>query len=78
MDGYKNSKWASEIISLQKDDGSWGYFHSLSNPSKQNRITTEQALRRLERLGFTINDEPIYKAVSYMQDCLVGKKNNSG
>lgn len=74
MDGYKNSKWASEIISLQKDDGSWGYFHSLSNPSKQNRITTEQALRRLERLGFTINDEPIYKAVSYMQDCLAGKK----
>ncbi len=74
MNDYKNSKWASEIIDLQKDDGSWGYFHTLSNPSKSNRITTEQALRRLEILGYTINDKPIIKAVSYMHDCLVGKK----
>lgn len=74
MVDYRNSKWASEIIGLQKDDGSWGYFHTLSNPSKRNPITTEQAIRRLEILGYTINDEPIIKAVSYMQDCLTGKK----
>ena len=74
MTNYKNSKWASEIIELQKDDGSWGYFHTLSNPSKRNPITTEQAIRRLEILGYTINDKPILKAVSYMQDCLAGKK----
>jgi len=74
MDEYKNSKWAHNIIELQKDDGSWGYFHTLSNPSRQNHITTEQALRRLEILGYTINDKPIMKAVSYMQDCLAGKK----
>jgi len=74
MTDYKNSKWASEIIELQKDDGSWGYFHTLSNPSKSNPITTEQAIRRLEILGYTINDKPIIKAVSYMQDCLTGKK----
>ncbi|NLA85553.1 MAG: hypothetical protein GX854_13825 [Clostridiales bacterium] len=74
MADYRNSKWASEIIELQKDDGSWGYFHTLSNPSKRNPITTEQALRRLEILGYTINDKPIIKAVSYMQDCLAGKK----
>lgn len=73
MINYKNSKWASEIIELQRDDGSWGYFHTLSNPTKQNPITTEQAIRRLEVLGYTINDEPIIRAVSYMQDCLVGK-----
>lgn len=36
-------------------------------------MTTEQALRRLELLGFTIEDEPIKKAVSYMSDCLSGK-----
>ena len=47
MVDYRNSKWASEIIGLQKDDGSWGYFHTLSNPSKRNPITTEQAIRRL-------------------------------
>ena len=74
MTNYKNSKWASEIIELQKEDGSWGYFHTLSNPSKRNPITTEQAIRRLEILGYTINDKPIIKAVSFMQDCLVGKK----
>jgi len=74
MTDYRNSKWASEIIDLQKDDGSWGYFHSLSKPTKNNKITTEQAIRRLEILGYTINDKPVIKAVSYMQDCLTGKK----
>jgi len=71
---YKESKWAYDIIRLQKEDGSWGYFHTLSNPSRQNPITTEQALRRLEILGCTIEDEPVSRAVSYMQDCLEGKK----
>jgi hypothetical protein len=71
---YKNGKWAKKIIELQHDDGSWGCFHSLSNPTKQQPMTTEQALRRLEILGFTIDDKPIQKAVKYMNDCLVGKK----
>lgn len=74
MTDYKDSKWAAEIIELQKDDGSWGYFHSLAFPAKSRPITTEQAIRRLEILGYTIKDEPIAKAVSYMHDCLVGKK----
>ena len=71
---YKDSKWAAVIIALQKDDGSWGYFHSLAYPIKSNPITTEQAIRRLEILGYTIKDEPIMKAVAYLHDCLVGKK----
>ncbi|MCL2080268.1 MAG: hypothetical protein FWH17_10620 [Oscillospiraceae bacterium] len=70
---YKNGKWAKKIIELQHDDGSWGYFHSLSNPTPKQPITTEQALRRLEILGFTIEDKPIKKAVKYMNDCLIGK-----
>ncbi|WP_406242444.1 hypothetical protein ACF3M2_19715 [Tissierella carlieri] len=74
MIDYRKSKWASDIIALQKDDGSWGYFHTLSDPSKQNPIATEQAIRRLEILGYTINDNPVMKAVSYMQDCLAGKR----
>jgi hypothetical protein len=36
-------------------------------------MTTEQALRRLEILGYTMIDEPIEKAVNYMNDCLIGK-----
>lgn len=70
---YKDSIWAKEIIAMQNLEGSWGYFHTLSEPSKYP-ITTEQALRRLQILGYTIDDEPIEKAVSYMSDCLAGKK----
>jgi hypothetical protein len=70
---HKAGKWARTIIDLQHDDGSWGYFHSLANPIPKQPITTEQALRRLEILGFTIEDKPIKKAVKYMNDCLLGK-----
>ncbi|NYB74060.1 hypothetical protein HZF24_07880 [Sedimentibacter hydroxybenzoicus DSM 7310] len=70
---YKNTKWTKEIIALQEDDGKWGCFHSLSQ-SYQSSITTEQALRRLLYLGYTIEDECIKKAVAYMNDCLIGKK----
>ena len=70
---HKDVKWAKQIISLQSSEGKWGIFHSLSQPT--NNTTTEQALKRLERLGYTIEDECIQKAVSYMNDCLVGEKN---
>lgn len=70
---FKNSRWAKEIISLQNKDGSWGYFHTLSEPNKYP-ITTEQAIRRLQILGYTIDDPCILKAVNYMHDCLIGKK----
>lgn len=69
---HKDGKWAKQIISLQKEDGSWGCFHSLAQFADAP-VTTEQALRRLERLGYTIQDECIQKAVSYMDDCLTGK-----
>lgn len=70
---HKEGKWARAIIALQEDDGKWGCFHSLSQ-FYNSPITTEQALRRLERLGCTIKDECIQKAVAYMDDCLCGKK----
>jgi hypothetical protein len=70
---FKDGKWARKIIELQHDDGSWGYFHTLSKPSPKQPITTEQALRRLEILGFTVDDKPVKKAVNYMNNCLMGK-----
>ncbi len=69
---HKDGKWAKMILSLQEPDGKWGCFHSLSK-FYGAPITTEQALRRLERLGFTEQDECIQKALSYMNDCLTGK-----
>ena len=70
MANYKNGKWATKIISLQKDDGSWGYFHTLAMPTSGEAIATEQAINRLRRLGFTKDDESIQKALVYMHNCL--------
>lgn len=70
---HKNGKWAKRIMALQESDGKWGCFHTLSQ-FYGAPITTEQALRRLERLGYTIEDECIQKAVNYMTECLTGKK----
>ncbi len=70
---YKDGKWAQEIVLKQDREGKWGSFHSMSQPGNKP-LTTEQALRRLEQLGYTIEDECIQKAVSYMNDCLTGKK----
>ena len=61
MINYKIGKWATEIIDLQKDDGSWGYFHSLATSKTKYSMTTEQALRRLLRLNFTKDDVVIKK-----------------
>jgi len=72
---YKDGKWAKDILNAQLKNGSWGYFHCFAMPLKNKPITTEQALRRLAALGFTINDLPIKKAVHYMNTCLSGKNN---
>lgn len=69
---HKDGKWARQIISQQQPDGRWGWFHSLAKISDAP-LTTEQALGRLERLGFTIEDDCIQKAVAYMDDCLTGR-----
>lgn len=65
------TKWVKDILELQQDNGSWGYFHSLSSSGKYS-ITTEQALRRLRILGLDYNDLCIQRAVSYMDRFLQG------
>ncbi|MDR2546040.1 MAG: hypothetical protein LBC96_00840 [Lachnospiraceae bacterium] len=70
---YKSGKWAKKILGLQHANGSWGFFHGCGR-SKENPITTEQALGKLENLGFTMNDKPIQKAVEYMNNCLIGEE----
>lgn len=70
---HKDGKWAKHIISLQDEEGKWGCFHSLSQLYGAP-MTTEQAMRRLEILGYTMDDLCIQKAVAYMEDCLIGRK----
>ncbi|MCR5836050.1 MAG: hypothetical protein K6G88_06065 [Lachnospiraceae bacterium] len=67
-------KWAKQIIDLQDDEGKWGIFHSMSQPTSSKQYTTEQALRRLEYLGLTEDDECIQNALDYMSECIKGIK----
>jgi hypothetical protein len=67
------SKWVRPILALQHADGGFGYFHSLANPTKQQPMTTEQALHRLLALGLDISDEPIRKTAVYMERALAGE-----
>ena len=72
---HKDGILAKKIIELQNNDGTWGpSFHSLAQPNPKSPLTTEQALRRLKSLGFTIEDEPIRKAVDCMTACLRGDR----
>ena len=63
-------KWVDQIAQLQLPDGSWGYFHSLSRPTKAQPMTTEQALRRLLALGLSRDDELIMRTIHYMKAVL--------
>ncbi len=67
-----SSKWVKNITDQQFEDGSWDGFHTLSSDSITS-LTTENAIRRLLFLGLDINDEPIKKVLTYMEQFLVKK-----
>ncbi len=69
MQNYRNGKWASQIISMQHPDGSWGCFHTLRGDS-DTPMTTEMALLRLELLGYTAEDECVKRAIAHMESLL--------
>lgn len=71
---YKKGKWAKQILDGRNDEGMWGTFHTLSQPTSNKAITTEQAIRRLRILGFTKDDEPIQVVLERMCLCVSGKK----
>ncbi len=70
---YKDGRWAREILALQRPDGLWGPFHTLSEP-RINVLSTEQALRRLRILGYTIEDAPIQQALDGLHGYLAGTR----
>ncbi len=67
MTDHRGSKQAEKILRLQREDGSWGQFHSLSAGEV---CTTEQAIRRLMILGYTKEDDCLRRAAAYMENCL--------
>lgn len=66
---FKDSLDAKKIIAAQDENGLWGNFHSLAEPTNKP-YTTEQALRRLEILGYTKFDLPIKRTIDFMEACL--------
>ena len=74
MTDHRTGKWAAALLAAQNPDGTWGsVFHSMSRPTGKD-FTTEQALRRLHALGFTIADEPIRRCVDTLAACLRGER----
>ena len=74
MADHRHSKWAAEILAAQQEDGTWGgAFHSMSQPGGKP-LTTEQSLRRLHTLGFTIADASIRRCVATLAACLRGER----
>lgn len=74
MPDHRTGKWAAAILAAQHADGTWGTaFHSMAQPDSKP-LTTEQALRRLHALGFTVADEPIRRCVDTMAVCLRGER----
>lgn len=71
---HKEGKWATQILLARHEDGMWGNFHALSSPVKGRPITTEQAIRRLHRLGYTIEDEVIKNVVERMVLCITDRQ----
>ena len=71
---HKQGKWAEQILSERREDGMWGNFHTLSCPVKGRPITTEQAIRRLHRLGYTIEDKVIKNVVERMVLCITDRQ----
>ncbi len=72
---HRNGKWAGQLLALQNEDGTWGStFHTLTAADRGRTVTTEQALRRLKALGFTLEDAPIRRAVDTMTACLRGER----
>lgn len=64
---HRNSRQAEKILALQREDGSWGCFHTLSRGEVR---TTEQAIRQLMILGYTVEDDCLRRAAAYLEDCL--------
>ncbi len=58
-----------DIVDQQRDDGSWGDFHSMAQITNAP-IRTEQAIRRLLQLGLDKDDMPIRKVFYYLEKFL--------
>lgn len=64
------SKWVTEVLAAQQENGTWGRFHSEDTKEKHKFRTTELALRRCKVLGLDHHHERIQKSIRYMEAVL--------
>ena len=66
------SRWVRELANEQKEDGSWGRFHSAVK-CKGKIVTTKAAVERGLALGLEASDPIFQAAMNYLTHLLVGK-----
>jgi hypothetical protein len=72
----KNSKQYRELAGEQREDGSWGRFHTMDSKTaeKQKFKTTENALKRARELSLTKDDPMIAKCIKLMERYVRGEE----
>jgi hypothetical protein len=66
------SRWVAELRNEQRQDGSWGRFHSATK-SKGKALTTEAAVERGLALGLEASDPIFHATAGYLTRLLEGK-----
>jgi hypothetical protein len=69
--GMLKSRWVLELEHEQREDGSWGRFHSAMK-SKGKIVTTEAAVERGLVLGLEASDPVFRAAIRYLSSLLDG------
>jgi len=72
----QQSKWYRELADEQREDGSWGRFHTQDTkaPVKRKFVTTEAALRRARELSLPKDDPIVAKCIKYMERIVRGEE----
>lgn len=63
-----------ELIEEQREDGSWGPFHSRNTKQKQKIHSTEVGVERAKTLGLEGSHLVLKRAAAYIVDIMKGKK----
>jgi hypothetical protein len=70
------SKWYVQLASEQRENGSWGNFHSMSSSTDAHKkfVSTEAGLRRARDLSLPIDDPVVAKGIALMERYLTGEE----
>jgi len=66
------SRRVQELAREQREDGSWGRFHSMDSQARQKLLTTEMGVERALALGLDVSHPILSKAARYLVGLLEG------